>query len=73
MAKRLDRTGTTGGTGGAVRTRRSIGADYISAGLRELWAAVEQEPVPEEFLSILDMADARRAAPGGGERDGEQA
>jgi len=34
--------------------------DQISAGLRQLWAVVEQEPLPDEFLDLLDAIDKRR-------------
>lgn len=53
-----------------VRPRRGRGAaDPISAGLKALWANVEKEPVPDEFLALLDRIDAARASseePGGG-------
>lgn len=31
--------------------------DPISLALRQLWAAVEMEPVPEDFLRLLDDLD----------------
>ncbi|WP_439534060.1 NepR family anti-sigma factor [Polymorphobacter sp.] len=34
--------------------------DVISTGLRQLWADVENEPVPDEFLKMLDSIDAVR-------------
>jgi hypothetical protein len=34
--------------------------DPISAGLKALWAAMENEPVPDEFLALLDRIDATR-------------
>jgi hypothetical protein len=48
----------------APRRRRAQGADAISAGLRQLWAEVEQEPVPDEFLDLLDRIDAARRRAG---------
>ncbi len=42
--------------------------DAISAGLRKLWAEVEDEPVPDDFMALLDKVDAarrdRKADPG---------
>jgi len=35
--------------------------DPIGAGLRQLLASVSEEPVPDEFLELLDSLDARRA------------
>lgn len=31
--------------------------DPISAGLKALWAAMEDEPVPDDFLALLDRID----------------
>lgn len=59
--------------------RRSPGArpDPIGTGLRQLWTDVENEPVPDDFLNLLDAIDQQRsqkvaqAAPGrGGGDDG---
>ncbi|TPE63963.1 hypothetical protein FJQ54_03755 [Sandaracinobacter neustonicus] len=36
--------------------------DPISLGLRKLWAEVEREEVPDDFLDLLDQIDERRAA-----------
>ncbi len=40
-----------------------------------MWADVEREPVPEEFLDMLDRIDsaidAGRTGPEGGPRDGQ--
>ena len=38
--------------------RNSSRIDPISAGLRALWASLENEPVPAEFLALLDQMDA---------------
>jgi hypothetical protein len=49
-----------------VRARRvRQGVDPISAGLRALWASLENDPVPEEFLSLLERIDAEREAASG--------
>lgn len=32
--------------------------DPVSLGLRKLWQDIEQEPVPMEFLDLLDAIDA---------------
>lgn len=53
-------------------TRRSD--DPISMGLRRLWADVESEAVPDDFLDLLDQIDSRRAegkADGGADGGGE--
>jgi hypothetical protein len=34
-------------------------------GLRRLWADVENEEIPEDFLNLLDEIDSRRAGGGG--------
>jgi hypothetical protein len=55
--------GLEGGRGGGGRV------DPISAGLRQLLDTVSQEPVPDEFLRLLDRLDEnvqRAAAPGAG-------
>lgn len=36
--------------------------DPISAGLKALWAAMENEPVPDEFLALLDRIDSANPA-----------
>ena len=38
--------------------RVSSRIDPISAGLRALWSSLENEPVPDEFLALLDQMDA---------------
>lgn len=35
--------------------------DPVSLGLRKLWQHVENEPVPAEFLALLDAIDAARS------------
>ena len=54
-------------------TRRRRSEDPIAMGLRRLWADVENEAVPDDFLSLLDEIDTRRteAAPdtGGTDKD----
>ena len=48
------------------RPRRSRGGlDPISAGLRALWASMEEEAVPDEFRTLLDAIEAahREAVP----------
>jgi len=48
-------------------------ADPVSLGLRKLWQHAEEEPVPSEFLDLLDAIDAARSAdpvpPGSGQDD----
>lgn len=36
------------------------GGDAVAAGLRQLWTQMENEPVPEDFLDILDRIDSAR-------------
>lgn len=48
----------------ATRPRRTAaGQDAISAGLRALWAALEDEPVPDDFLKLLDRIEAGQPLP----------
>lgn len=44
---------------GAPRGRPRMDArdDPVMAGLRKLWSDVENEPVPEEFLALIDRID----------------
>jgi hypothetical protein len=68
---------STPATVAGVRTtvRGDVRGDPIASGLRQLWADVEREPVPEEFLDMLDRIDsaidAGRTGPEGGPRDGQ--
>ncbi|MEN9933257.1 MAG: Anti-sigma factor NepR [Pseudomonadota bacterium] len=54
----------------AIKPRPSRAAprpDPISAGLRALWASLEEEPVPDDFLALLDrMDEADAPRPAGG-------
>ncbi len=43
------------------RRGRQPSDDPVSLGLRKLWQHVETEPVPREFLDLLDAIDAARA------------
>ncbi|MGQ5700646.1 NepR family anti-sigma factor [Sandaracinobacteroides sp. A072] len=56
-----DRKRGTGSQAGGQQAgrRRGRSDDPISLGLRQLWADVENEPVPDDFLAILDAIDAR--------------
>ncbi len=45
-------------------TRATPRPDPISAGLRALWASLEDEPVPDDFLALLDRMDDPAAPPG---------
>lgn len=44
-------------------------SDPIGAGLRRLLASVTEEPIPDEFMNLLDRLDAARAD--GGTVDGQ--
>lgn len=51
-------------TAGNASTRRysRYALDPVSLGLRKLWQDVEKEPVPDEFLALLDEIDAAQAS-----------
>lgn len=52
-----------GGTNPASAGRKAPDRpDPIAEGLRRLWAEAEAEPVPDDFLDILDRIDAARSA-----------
>jgi hypothetical protein len=36
----------------------------VSDALRQLWSNAESDPVPDDFLALLDQLDAARANPG---------
>ena len=48
------------GTGSGMPTKRTgkYTDDPVSMGLRKLWKDVEKEPIPDEFLALLDQIDA---------------
>jgi hypothetical protein len=48
---------------GGGRPRRAAD-DPVAAGLKRLWADVEAEPVPDDFLRLLDAIDEARGADG---------
>ncbi len=39
-------------------------ADPVTAGLRQLFARIAEEPIPDEFLRLLDEIEARGAETG---------
>jgi hypothetical protein len=43
-----------------VRRSSRYAQDPVSLGLRKLWQDVEKEPVPDEFLALLDAIDAAK-------------
>jgi hypothetical protein len=43
-----------------VRRSSRYAYDPVSLGLRKLWQDVEKEPVPDEFLALLDAIDAAK-------------
>lgn len=45
---------------GAAPVRGGGQKDPIALGLRRLWAGVEQEDVPDDFLRLLDQIDESR-------------
>lgn len=45
-----------------IRTARSARPDLVSDALRQLWANAESDPVPDDFLALLDRLDEARAA-----------
>ena len=36
--------------------------DPVALGLRKLWQGVEEEPVPDEFMALLDAIDSAQSA-----------
>lgn len=58
-------TGAAGRQGGGSRADRQdvsgAVADPVTQGLRQLFGAVEDEPVPDEFLRLLDAIDQQRS------------
>lgn len=44
-----------------MKTPRGGRADLVSDALRQLWDNAENDPVPEDFLLLLDRLDAARA------------
>lgn len=48
-----------------LRTPRPGRPDLVSEALRQLWASAESDPVPDEFLALLDRLDSVRANPTG--------
>jgi hypothetical protein len=50
-----------------MRTPRGGRPDLVSDALRQLWASAEDDPVPDDFLELLDRLDAARAAAGKGD------
>ncbi len=57
----MDRRQKASGSGAAPVTRsRRRTADPIAFGLQKLFEPILNEPVPDEFLAILDRVDAER-------------
>ena len=51
------------GSGPALARRDKRNTDDpVSLGLRKLWEQVEQEPVPDALLALLDAIDTARSA-----------
>jgi hypothetical protein len=55
----------------AARRNSRYAHDPVSLGLRKLWHELENEPVPAEFLDLLDAIDAARIEPAAPKPDGE--
>jgi hypothetical protein len=45
-----------------TKTARAVRADLVSDALRQLWAKAESDPVPDDFLTLLDQLDEARTA-----------
>ena len=54
----------------ASRATARKAEDPIAMGLRRLWADVESEAVPDDFLDLLDQIDSRRAETDSGGKTG---
>jgi hypothetical protein len=55
----------------AARRNSRYAHDPVSLGLRKLWHELESEPVPAEFLDLLDAIDAARTEPAAPKPDEE--
>ena len=55
-------------SGSRRRSPGRDGDDPVSLGLRKLWEDVEKEPVPPEFLALLDAIDNARESARDSER-----
>ena len=44
-----------------MRIQRGGRPDLVSDALRQLWNNAESDPVPDDFLELLDRLDAARA------------
>lgn len=44
-----------------ARRNNRYALDPVSLGLRKLWQDVEKEPIPDEFLALLDAIDSAKA------------
>jgi hypothetical protein len=47
-----------------MKTPRGGRADLVSDALRQLWAKAESDPVPDDFLTLLDRLDSARKSDG---------
>jgi hypothetical protein len=50
------------GAAGPQQARNARGSDSIAVGLQQLFASVADEPVPDEFMALLDRIDANERA-----------
>lgn len=56
------RQGRNGVTHQAATPTAASRADSIAIGLQKLFATVAQEPVPDEFMALLERIDAEERA-----------
>lgn len=47
---------------GKTVIRAGRGNDPVTAGLQQLFASIEDEPIPDDFLRLLDEIEARSTA-----------
>lgn len=50
--------GTKGSADRGGMSGEALGSDAIAVGLQQLFAAIAEEPVPDEFMALLDRIEA---------------
>lgn len=60
------------GRGGGQRGRpRARGDDPVVAGLRQLWRGLEAEPVPDDFLALIERIESAPGEDAPGRKGGQ--
>jgi hypothetical protein len=55
-----------------MKTPRGGRPDLVSDALRQLWATAESDPVPDDFLDLLDQLDTARETDARDHQDGDE-